>query len=49
LSDLAFIDPDLKPEVTDIIESKMRNGTAAMRARGRKLLARLYKDSDDGQ
>lgn len=45
LADLAFLDPVLKSDVTDRIEEKMRTGTAAMPARGKKLLKPLHDSS----
>lgn len=44
LAELAMLDPRLRPEAIEIIEDRMRTGTAAMRVRGRKMLAKLYKD-----
>ena len=41
LAELARGDPELKAEVAEIMEQASRNGTAAMRARARKLLPRL--------
>jgi hypothetical protein len=43
LAELALLDPSLKEETVWLIEQKMRSGTPGMRARGRKLLARLHK------
>ncbi len=42
LAELALLDPSLKEEVVWLIEQKMRNGTPGLRARGRRLLKRLY-------
>lgn len=44
LAELASLDPRLRPEAIEIIEDRMRTGTPAMRARGRKMLAKLYQD-----
>ncbi len=41
LADLALQDPALRSEVTERIRALTRTGTAAMKARGRKLLAAL--------
>lgn len=43
LAELAMLDPELRPEAIEIIESQMRTGTPAMRARGRNTLAKLYR------
>ena len=43
LADLASADPALRPEIVELLEEAMRNGTPAMRARGRKLLAQLRR------
>lgn len=43
LADLAQSDPDVRPEVKDILREATRNGTPAMKARGRKLLLRLER------
>ena len=45
LADLAGEDSDARSEVTDLLRVLSRSGTPAMRARGRKLLARLEKKS----
>ena len=42
LAELALLDPSLKDEVVWLIEQKMRSGTPGLRARGRRLLKRLY-------
>jgi len=44
MAELAALDPRLRPEVIEIIEDRMPTGTSAMRARGRKVLERLYQD-----
>lgn len=41
LTELALLDPTRKEETLWLIEAKMRHGTPAMKARGRRLLARL--------
>ncbi len=41
LSDLMAQEPSLRPLVLDLLRSAERNGTAAMKARSRKLLRRL--------
>jgi hypothetical protein len=41
LADLAQDDPELRPRVLEILREAARTGTAAMKARSRKLLARL--------
>ena len=41
LADLAEQDASLRAEVLDLIRQLTKSGTAAMRARGRKLLERL--------
>ena len=41
LVDLSVFDPGLRAVVQPVIEQLTRSGTAAMRARGRKLLARM--------
>ena len=41
LADLAHDDPSLKPEVVETLHAAARNGTAAMKARSRKLLVQL--------
>ena len=43
LADLAQSDPDVRLEVKDILREATRNGTPAMKARGRKLLLRLER------
>jgi HEAT repeat protein len=45
LADLAAVDPALRPAVRATIEAAMVDGTPAMRARGRKLLARWPPDA----
>jgi len=44
LFDLAVLDSGLRPRVEELLRSAQRVGTAAMRARSRKLLARAGKD-----
>lgn len=44
LAELAALDPELRSEAIAIIEDQVRTGTPAMRARGRKVLAQLYRD-----
>jgi hypothetical protein len=41
LADLAEDDPSIRPGVIEILRQATRTGTAAMKARGRKLLGRL--------
>jgi hypothetical protein len=41
LADLAQDDPSIRPGVIEILREATRSGTAAMKARGRKLLIRL--------
>jgi hypothetical protein len=41
LAELALRAPRLRPRVLPVIEELTRNGTPAMRTRGRKLLDRL--------
>jgi hypothetical protein len=41
LADLARLDPTLRPSTKELIEKAARTGTAAMRARARKLLPKL--------
>ncbi|MGD0826176.1 MAG: hypothetical protein ABR908_16450, partial [Terriglobales bacterium] len=41
LAELAQDDPSLRPGVIEILREATRNGTPAMKARSRKLLARL--------
>jgi hypothetical protein len=41
LADLASADASLRPSVTELLRQLTRSGTPAMKARGRKLLARL--------
>jgi hypothetical protein len=41
LADLANADPALLPDTVELLEQAVRSGTPAMRARARKLLARL--------
>ena len=43
LADLAQGDPGLRPIVIETLHEATRNGTPAMRARGRKLLSRLER------
>ena len=43
LAGLAMQDPEMKPEVVEQIRVLTRTGTAAMKARGRKLLAELER------
>jgi HEAT repeat protein len=43
LADLAQEDPSIRPGVIDILRQATRTGTAAMKARGRKLLLRLER------
>jgi hypothetical protein len=43
LADLATRDEKLLPETMDLFSNLTRTGTPAMRARGRKLLARLAR------
>ena len=43
LADLAEQAPDLLPEVIELLHEAVRAGTAAMRARSRKLLLRLER------
>jgi|WetSurMetagenome_2_1015567.scaffolds.fasta_scaffold10175_5 hypothetical protein len=45
LADLAAVDPALRPAERATIEAAMIEGTPAMRARGRKLLARWPRDA----
>lgn len=49
LAELAARDPDLRTDAIAIIEDRLHKGTSAMRARGRKMLAQLYRAerSDD--
>jgi hypothetical protein len=49
LSDLAMQDQTLVPQVMGVIESQMADGSPAMRARGKKLLAQLAQISDATQ
>jgi HEAT repeat protein len=44
LADLAGADDELMPEVTELITTLTKVGTAAMRARGRKLLRQLKRN-----
>jgi hypothetical protein len=48
MAELAALDTRLRPEAIEIIEDRMRTGTPAMRARGRKMLAKLYQDERAG-
>lgn len=41
LADLAHDDPGIRPGVIEILREATRSGTAAMKARGRRLLVRL--------
>ena len=41
LADLAQDDPSIRPGVMEILRAATRTGTAAMKARGRKLLGRM--------
>ena len=43
LADLAQDDPSIRPGVIEILREATRTGTAAMKARGRKLLGRLER------
>lgn len=43
LSDLALDEPDIRPAVVEMLRDAARNGTAAMKARGRKLLTLLER------
>jgi HEAT repeat protein len=43
LADLAQDDPSIRPGVIDILRQATRTGSAAMKARGRKLLVRLER------
>jgi hypothetical protein len=43
LADLAQDDPSIRPGVIEILRQATRTGTAAMKARGRKLLVRLER------
>jgi hypothetical protein len=43
LADLAQGDPTIQPTVVEILRDATRNGTSAMKARGRKLLLRLER------
>jgi HEAT repeat protein len=45
LGELAFLEPELKEEAIWIIEQRLRNGTPAMRVRGRRLLEKLYRSA----
>ncbi|HYA97804.1 MAG TPA: hypothetical protein VEH49_06880 [Methylomirabilota bacterium] len=45
LADLTQQSPGLRPRVTELIRELTRTGTAAMRARGRKLLKRLEAEA----
>jgi len=44
LADLAAGQPQMRQQVIDLLHESARSGTAAMRARSRKLLARLERD-----
>jgi HEAT repeat protein len=44
LADLASADGDLVPDIRKLLTTLTASGTAAMRARGRKLLRRLERD-----
>ena len=41
LAELALAHPQLRPRIIPLLEGLTRDGTPAMRSRGRKLLARL--------
>lgn len=43
LADLAEGDPSMRPAVIELLRESTRSGTAAMKARSRKLLARMEK------
>jgi len=43
LADLAEGDAELRPEVIELLHESARSGTPAVRARSRKLLARLNR------
>lgn len=43
LADLAATDQSMRPAVMELLRESARNGTAAMKARSRKLLARMEK------
>ena len=47
LAELALLDSSRREEFIWLIERKARAGAPAMKARGRRLLARLYKNSSD--
>jgi len=49
LAELALLEPSRREEFIWLIERKARAGTPAMKARGRRLLARLYKNSGNGK
>jgi hypothetical protein len=44
LADLARREPSLRPGVVDLLRDSVRSGTPAMKARSRKLLARLERE-----
>jgi len=44
LADLAQDEPSLRPDVIELLHESARNGTPAMKARSRKLLAQLRPD-----
>jgi len=48
LAELALLDSSRREEFIWLIERKARVGTPAIKARGRRLLAWLYKNSSDG-
>jgi hypothetical protein len=43
LADLAIQDESLRPEVSDLLQKAMQEGTPAMKARSRKLLKQLVE------
>jgi len=47
LVDLAENDTDLRRRVIPLLDELMRTGSPAMKTRGRKLLERLYRHSED--
>lgn len=49
LADLAMTDPALCPAVRSTIEATIIDGTPAMRARGRTLLARWPRDAAESR
>ena len=44
LADLARIDDELMPEIRELLAKLTKNGTPAMRARGRRLLRQLERN-----